>query len=388
MSERDVNDPVYYQELVHKLASGTIKPAERQELEQWYNSHQDHPVEIPTSFAVSEADHEKRLLAKIRQQAGLDTTDAPVHSARIRTIYRWAAAAAVLVLIGTGIYFFNDRRHAGPMITQKSQADLPGTPVAKNVLTLPDGSQILLDEVKNGRIATLGHTTITRQENRIIYTTTDAGDDAGYHVISTARGSAYEVVLTDGSHIWLNAASSIGFPTAFSGSERIVDLSGQAWFDVQHADKVPFLVHSRTLTTTVLGTAFDIKDYPGESDRTVSVQRGKVKVQAGDKVVAMLTKGQQVKLQADMVQQQGIDTLAIAGWKKGDLIYDDVSLATVVADLQRVFNDSIVIKDTALAKTRIRSKFQKDAGIQQILDILSVTIDRPLAKKNGIFIIE
>ncbi|WP_315816955.1 FecR family protein [Paraflavitalea speifideaquila] len=207
-------------------------------------------------------------------------------------------------------------------------------------------------------------------------------------MISTARGSSYEVVLTDGSHIWLNAASSIGFPAGFSGSERIVDLSGQAWFDVQHADKLPFLVHSRTLTTSVLGTAFDIKDYPGESDRMVSVQRGKVKVQAGDQVLATLEKGQQIKLQAGMVQQQLIDTLAIAGWKQGELVYDDESLGAIVADLQRVFKDSIVIKDTTLAKAKLRVKFQKSTGIQQILDILSTVIDRPLAKKNGVYIIE
>ncbi|WP_315816954.1 hypothetical protein [Paraflavitalea speifideaquila] len=105
MSENDVNDPVYYQALVHKLVAGTITLAERQALEQWYNAQQDHAVEIPASFAASEAEHEKRLLAKIRQQAGLSAMNVPVHGARIRTIYRWAAAAAVLVLISTGIYF-------------------------------------------------------------------------------------------------------------------------------------------------------------------------------------------------------------------------------------------------------------------------------------------
>lgn len=387
MSQKEIKDPAYYQELVHKLATGTITPAEKQLLEEWYNANQDHPVEIPLSFAVSEVEHEKRLLEKIRQKAELDTPVVPVQRARILTGYRWwAAAAAVLLLISTGIYFFSDRRsNTGLAVTQKS---LPATPVDKNVLTLPDGSQIWLDEVKNGPIAKLGHTTITRQDNQILYTTTDAGDAAGYHVISTARGSTYEVVLTDGSHIWLNAASSIRFPTAFSGSERIVDLSGQAWFDVQHADKIPFLVHSRTLTTTVLGTAFDIKDYPGEKDRMVSVQRGKVKVQTGTKVLATLVKGQQVKITDTIAYQQSVDALTIAGWKQGNLVYTDEALEAIVADLQRVFKDSIFIKNTALKKIKTSGVFNKSTGMQQVLEILCNITDSRLSKKNGVFIIE
>lgn len=390
MSEKDIKDHAYYQELVHKLVTGTITPAEKQLLEQWYNENQDSLVEIPASFAASETEHEKRLLQKIMQKAALDATEAPVQRARVVTAYRWwAVAAAVLLLISAGIYFVSNRsRNTGLAATQSNSPALDSTPVAKNVLTLPDGSKIWLDEVTNGPIAKLGHTTITRQDNRIIYTTSDPDDAAGYQVISTARGSAYEVVLTDGSHIWLNAASSIRFPTAFAGPERIVDLLGEAWFDVQHADKVPFLVHSRTLTTTVLGTAFDIKDYPGEKDRMVSVQRGKVKVQADAKVVATLEKGQQVKLTDTIAHQQPIDILAIAAWKQGNLVYTDETLEAIVADLQRVFNNSIIIKNVALKDVKTTGVFNKRTGLQQTLEIICNITDSHLSKKNGVFIIE
>jgi transmembrane sensor len=391
MSEKNDKDHSYYQELVHKLVTNTISPAEKQLLEQWYNADQDNPIEIPASFAANETEHEKRLLTKIRQKAELDTMVVPVHRARVLTAYRWwAAAAAVLLLISTGVYFFSNRGgKSGLTATQKPLLALAITPVTKNVLTLSDGSQIWLDEVKNGPIAKLGHTTITRQDNRIIYTTTEPDDAAGYHVISTARGSVYEVVLTDGSHIWLNAASSIRFPTVFSGPERLVNLSGQAWFDVQHADKLPFLVHSGSFTTSVLGTAFDIKDYPGEENQIVSVQRGKVKVQAGANVLATLEKGQQVKVSSDTIaHQQPVDTLAIAGWKQGNLVYTDEPLEAIVADLQRVFNNSIVIKNTALKGIRTAGVFNKRTGLQQTLEIICNITDSHLSKKNGVFIIE
>jgi len=391
MSEKDANDPGYYQELVHKLVTGTITPAEKQLLEQWYNADQDSPVEIPASFAGSEPEHEKRLLAKIRQKAALDTTVVPVQRARIIATYRWwAVAAAVLLLIGTGIYFLNNPGNKpGGAARQSSLPALAITPVTQNVLTLQDGSQIWLDKVHNGTIAKLGSTTITRQDNRIIYSTSEPDGAAGYNVISTARGATYEVVFTDGSHIWLNAASSIRFPTVFSGQKRNVDLCGEAWFDVQHADKMPFLVHSLTLTTTVLGTAFDIKDYPGEKDRLVSVQRGKVKVQSGNRVQATLEKGQQVKLSADTtMHQQPIDTLAIAGWKQGDLVYTDETLEAIVVDLQRVFNNSIIIKNSALKNVKTSGVYNTRTGIQQVLEMICNITDSHLSQKNGFFIIE
>lgn len=304
-------------------------------------------------------------------------------------LYRWAAAAAILVLVSTAIYFFTNRSQQPDLAgTGKAIPALAITPVNKNVLTLTDGSQVLLDEVNNGLIATQGHTTITKQDKQIIYATTGSEGATGYHVISTARGSDYELVLTDGSHVWLNAASSFRFPVTFSGSERIVELLGQAWFDVQHADKLPFLVHSNTLTTSVLGTAFDIKDYPGEKTRMVSVQRGKVKVQAGNKVLATLEKGQQVRVTDSIIHQQAIDVTAIAGWKQGDLIYEDETLEAIIADLQRVFNDSVVIKTTALKDIIATGTFNKRIGIQQALETICKLTDTHLSQENGIYIIE
>lgn len=316
----------------------------------------------------------------------------PIETTTGRTfrLYRWAAAAAVLLLVATGIYFFTNRRQQPDLTsTEKPLPALAITPVNKNMLVLTDGTRVLLDEVKNGPIATQGNITITKQDKRITYTATDPDDAIGYQVISTARSSDYEIVLTDGSHVWLNAASSIRFPTSFSRHERTVELSGEAWFDVQHAEKVPFLIHSGQLTTSVLGTAFDIKAYPGEKNMSVSVQRGKVKVQAGNKILATLEKGQQVKVTSDtLIRQQRIDTAAIAGWKQGDLIYKDETLEDIVADLQRVFKDSIIIKNAALKDVMTTGVFNKHMDIQQVLELICKVIDSRLSKKDGIFIIE
>jgi transmembrane sensor len=311
-------------------------------------------------------------------------------AARVFTLYRWAAAAAVLLLIGAGVYYFMNRPRNGSLaVVEKIVPALPVTPVNKNELLLSDGSRILLDEVKNGEIARQEKTIITKQDSQITYTTTGNGAETYYNIMSTARSGQYEVVLPDGSRVWLNSVSAIRFPASFSGKERSVELSGEAWFDVQHADKIPFVIHSGNITTSVMGTAFNIKAYPGEKAMTISVQRGKVTVQRGDRLLAILEKGRQVKVLAnDSSFQSVIDTTIIAGWKKGNLYYKDERLADVIVDLQRVFKDSIQIKDASLEELVTTASLNKKDGLRKILEIICRVTESRLSENNGIFIIE
>lgn len=311
--------------------------------------------------------------------------------AGIFKLYKWVAAAVVLVMAGVAVYFFalQSKQSSKPGVSQK----MPGlavTPVNKNVLVLPDGSQVLLDETPDGTIATQQEdVTITKQGTQITYAAPDGDGGGDYHVLSTAKSSMYQVVLPDGSHVWLNAASSIRFPASFTGDQRLVELSGEAWFDVQHADKVPFLIRTGAVTTTVMGTAFDIKAYPGQRSLIVSVQRGKVRIQAGNKTLTTLTKGQQVRVQQDTsFSTSVIDTAAVAAWKQGNLFYKDETVKDLIADLQRVFKDSIVIKRAALEQEVITVSLNKSSGIQQALDIICRITDARLSKQHGTYIIE
>jgi transmembrane sensor len=310
--------------------------------------------------------------------------------AGIFKLYKWVAAAVVLVLAGVGVYYFLLRSQP-PSRTDNGKT-MPGlaiTPVNKNVLMLSNGSQVLLDEIPDGRIAAQSAITITKQGTQITYATTGKNSSEDYNVLSTAKSSLYQVVLPDGSHVWLNAASSIRFPASFTGGQRLVELSGEAWFDVQHADKIPFLIRTGAVTTAVMGTAFDIKAYPGQRSLIVSVQRGIVKIQAGNKTLTTLTKGQQVRVQGDTgFSKRAIDTSAVAAWKQGNLFYKDETVKDIMADLQRVFKDSIAIKRTALEQEVITVSFNKSSGIQQALDIICRITDARFSKQHGTFIIE
>ena len=263
----------------------------------------------------------------------IDKHTAKTSPARVIKWYRWSAAAAILILIGVGGYFWANR----------------------------------------GQASLLAATETTIRDS----------------IISTAPGEQQEVMLPDGSHVWLNSASSIRFPVSFNGTERAVELSGEAFFDVKHADRMPFRIHSGTITTTVLGTAFDISAYPHQNSLMVAVQSGKVKVEAGSRMLAVLEKGRQVKVISDTVSLlRNLDTLSIAAWRGGELIYKDEMLEDIIADLQRVFKDSIKIKSPSLKKVMITVSINRKDGLRSALEMISRTTDSRLTNKNGIFTIE
>jgi ferric-dicitrate binding protein FerR (iron transport regulator) len=250
---------------------------------------------------------------------------------KVIRLYRWSANVAVLLLVGLGIYFLMNRL-------------LPATPKGNDVMH--------------------------------------------YQVVSTARSNQKKVVLPDGSQVWLNAASTIRYPDSFGSQERSVELYGEAWFDVQHDEQVPFIIHTGNITTRVIGTAFDIKAYPGQQNRIISVQRGKVNVMAGDKILATLEKGRQVRIIGTVCEVRDIDTVSVAAWKLGNLYYKDESFGDIIADLQRVFKDSIQIKNNSLKAIVTTEAFNKDIGLHKALEILCNITDGRLSKKDGIYIIE
>ena len=140
----------------------------------------------------------------------------------------------------------------------------------------------------------------------------------------TERSEYKYLLLPDSTQVWLNAGSSLEFPNHFTETKREVFLSGEAYFDVKHADKIPFIIHTGNISTTVLGTAFNIKAYPGRKTIIVAVSRGKVRVSRGDELVATLTKGQQVKVsnKDSDIAKKNIAETQVAAWQQGNMVYD------------------------------------------------------------------
>lgn len=206
----------------------------------------------------------------------------------------------------------------------------------------------------------------------------------------TERKEQGYLLLPDSTQVWLNAASSLEFPDKFRENKREVYLTGEAFFDVKHADDIPFLIHTKNVITTVVGTAFNIKAYPDQRVIIVSVSRGKVKVSRNNQLIATLTKGQQVKVNntKDPVIEKEVAVEKINSWQQGDLVYDDIAFEDIVKDLQNIFNVEIKIEDPPIRQLGITTSFNRDIGAQKAVAILCRITNRQLLNKNGTLIIK
>jgi transmembrane sensor len=205
----------------------------------------------------------------------------------------------------------------------------------------------------------------------------------------TNRAESKFLLLEDSTQVWLNAASSLEYPDQFSAGKREVNLSGEAYFDVKHAEKIPFIIHTGNVSTTVLGTAFNIKAYPGQKNITISVTRGKVKVTRPNGWETTLIKGQQLKLEEEGRKgiERNVAAEEIAAWQKGSLVYDDEAMEDVVADLQRVYNVEIRIMRDSIKKLSIGTTFKREIGVAQALQVLCKLTDTEFKMIDGVYII-
>ncbi len=207
---------------------------------------------------------------------------------------------------------------------------------------------------------------------------------------ATEKSQYRHLMLPDSTEVWLNAASELEFPEKFGSDKREVLLTGEAFFDVKHADKIPFVIYTGKVSTVVLGTAFNIKAYPDMDKITVSVKRGKVQVNYSDKRVALLGIGEQVSiaLNDSIVKEKKLDEVEVSAWQKGKLVYDDYTVEDITKDLERVFNSSIRVNNNMVRGLRVSTSFDKAMGTEKALEILCRLTDAKLSKENNIYYIK
>jgi transmembrane sensor len=207
---------------------------------------------------------------------------------------------------------------------------------------------------------------------------------------TTERSEYKYVLLPDSTQVWLNASSSLEFPDHFNAAKREVTLSGEAYFDVKHADKIPFIIHTGKIATTVLGTAFNIKAYPDRENIIISVSRGKVRVSYNNTPVATLIKGQQVKVSSlySTTVEKKIAPAAVAAWQQGNMCYEDEAFEDIIADLQRLYNVNIKIDNASIRNLKVSTSFRREIGIEQALQVLCQLTDTVLKQENGWYTIQ
>ncbi len=376
----------HYQRLLKRYLDNNCTPQEAEELLDYLQEDASNRLlleEIRASFVLPPGEAapapwrdrvKEELLAKVR----------PV---KVVPLYkRWlpkiAAAVLLLACAGIGWQYFLRTQNTAPAYTIAKgtlQQDLPpgGN---RAVLTLANGSSIVLDSAGNGAISNQGATKVINTNGQLTYQAgeTDAAT-ISYNTVSTPRGGQYKIVLPDGTLVWLNAASSLRFPTAFNGEERIVTLNGEGYFEVAHRQlpqggRMPFKVQLDNGAVEVLGTHFNIMAYRDEAKVRATLLQGGVNVSHGA-YTARLSPGQQASWEISAqgkIRVANTDADEAIAWKEGYFQFNRVGLEDVMRQLQRWYNVEVRYEGT-VSKREFWGKIPRNVRLNEALRILELS---------------
>jgi ferric-dicitrate binding protein FerR (iron transport regulator) len=297
---------------------------------------------------------------------------------KILTFSRIAVAASVIGLLLFGAYSWFSRMDKKEIATSEIKNSsykndvLPGGD--KAMLTLADGSTIVLNDAQNGNLVQQGNTKVIKLDGKLAYNAANAGiGEILYNTISTPRGGQYQVELPDGSKVWLNAASSLHFPTAFVGKERRVEISGEAYFEVAKNKSMPFIVSVNGSEIQVLGTHFNVMAYNDEDAVKTTLLEGSVKFASGNNS-SLLKPGQQAQLttEGQVKVVSDVDVDEVVAWKNGMFDFEDASLGTVTRQLARWYDVDILNQNKNIEDLFV-VEMPRSSKLSDVLKVLELT---------------
>lgn len=296
--------------------------------------------------------------------------------------YKTIAAAALIIIVGLAFYFYpKNTIDRNQLVKQKQRIDInPGG--NKAILTLGNGQQIVLNEASAGVLANQAGVVIKKtKDGQLVYSTGRdyiLGDDLSFNTISTPRGGQYQVILPDGTNIWLNAATTVSFPARFTGKERNVNLTGEAYFEVAKNKKMPFRVSSDKQIIEVLGTHFNINNYADENGVKTTLLEGSVRItqkKRGNRSVSsshiVLKPGEQSNVESDLKVKK-VDLQEVMAWKNNRFTFNSQPLEAIMRQVSRWYNVDVEYKGNISAKV-FTGTVSRYANVSQVLKMLELT---------------
>lgn len=391
----------YILELISKVKNGVASEAEVQSIIDLLNSDENHfVIEIITdSFlglqgsVTREMSSQQELLNNILSADTLTTELKISANASVARIFWKIAAAAVVFIAIVAVSFWGIKQSPNHVaITDKKaerQTDrYPGT--NKATLTLADGSVIVLDSISKGVLTKQGKTTVIKMTNgQLAYRGdkfSDGSKEVLYNTIAVPRGGQYELILADGTRVWLNSESSLKFPASFVGAERKVVLQGEGYFEVAKNKSMPFHVLSNNVTISVLGTHFNVMSYHDEDAVRATLMEGSIKVLANTDS-ALVKPGQQVvftKNNGGLVLKNDADMDEAIAWKNGYFQFNKID-ASALRQLSRWYDIDIVFEG-ALPENEFKGKIAKNIKLSSVIEALKISGVRCRIENNTLII--
>jgi len=369
--------------IIERYSTGTLSPQEEAILTEWlesvpaaeFHATLDMCAVVPEkirNYPVMSSAFTQKLESRLDQLDAQDTK--PV---RVLPWRKWTAAAAAAILLVSGGYFFMSRRGGTKVAQQPAKANdvAPGSDGA--ILTLANGEKIILDSAANGKLATDGNAAITKTgSGQLAYNALhETSTTLTFNTLTTPRGKKTHIILADGTQVWLNAASSIRFPTTFIGKERTVEITGEAYFEIAKNATIPFIVRKSgsDYRIQVLGTRFNVNAYDDEGAIRTTLIDGSVNILKGD-ASTLLKPGQQAVVigdgnKIDLGANVNIDE--VMAWKNGVFHFDRSDIGAVMRQIARWYDVDVAYNGTITQ--HFGGTISRDVNVSQVFKMLEMT---------------
>jgi transmembrane sensor len=358
-----------YYELAEKWLNGTITKEEMTEFSEWYDSNESPILDIPEKFASSEEELGQRILGKILTRQKKRDPFTLKKANRLK----WAAASVLILVAFASLFYLTRKFPATNETVVTGQATFSDTVVPggnKAMLVLGDGTKVLLDTADNGVIADTRFTKL--DDGQLACSPIGEKNPINYNTLTTPRGGQYSITLADGTRVWLNSASSLRFPDAFSMDKRIVELTGEGYFEVDKNKTKPFKVKVGDVEVQVLGTHFNIMAYKDEASINTTLLEGSVRISRQNDVVE-LKPGQEA--QTDQYGKIGINKNAnieqAIAWKNGIFNFSGSNIESTMRQIARWYDIEVVYEDEI--GEHFNGSIVRNSSIEKVLKMLEHT---------------
>lgn len=372
-----MNQNELFKELMEQFISGIITPEGKTMLLEMLDNPQYSEelnsilrvnfdsVEIPSVSSEVTEKFIEELKGKMNSSSKTEKT-------AVIKLFNWkkiTVAASILIAIGIGTFVVFQKGDEAPVVVVSKQVNDKAPGKTGAILTLADGSKIVLDSLGNGLVANQNNTTVSKKNGGLVYKSGN-NSELVYNTMTTPRARQYNLELSDGTKVWLNASSSLTFPTSFASNERKVILTGEAYFEVAKDKKRPFRVSVNEMQVNVLGTHFNINAYDDEATINTTLLEGSVLlIEKSQKV--LLKPGEQAQKQkkGTIVVNNKVNIDKVMGWKNGVFYFENANLQTVLREISRWYDVDVIFEKEIPVRT-FEGEIQRNLKLSQVLKIL------------------
>jgi transmembrane sensor len=375
--------------LVEKYLDGNLTDEETTKLDNWISESPENKelfetLTNKTALSALMKEYYEAHTSKDDAQKRANEMTFGVAPAVVRPMYnflkRMSVAAAVMVVVGVGGYiWYSNYNKVKPVphaqVKPQQQHDVsPGKYSA--MLTLADGSQVALDSTA-GTFAQQGNASLVSRDGKLVYEKgKERSKEVLYNTLTTSKGEMYGVTLNDGTKVWLNSASSIHYAVIFTGSERKVVITGEAYFEVAKNRDQPFIVQVKGMEVEVLGTHFNVNSYADEPAMKTTLLEGKVGVRsAATNAQTILEPGEQAILQQTgdnkmaLVKTKDVDVDAEVAWRFGYFNFSNTDFRTLMRQLERWYDVEVVYQGD-VPDVKSFGEIPRELSLSQVLNAL------------------